>query len=128
MPLKLVNAHELKAGNYVIIDDAPCIVKGVDISKTGKHGSSKARIEAVGLIDDKKRILIKPGSERLPVPLIEKKRGQILSINQNASIMDLESYETLEVKIPEEMKENLKDGMQVEYWNIEGTKIIKRIM
>lgn len=126
MPVKLINATEAKVGGYIIIDEVPCVVKSIDISKTGKHGASKARIEAIGLIDDKKKIIIAPGHERLGVPMIEKKRGQILSINGNASIMDLESYETLDVMIPAEMKEELKDGMQVEYWDIEGKRIIKR--
>ena len=128
MPLKLVNAIELRAGSYAIIEDTPCVIKSIDISKTGKHGASKTRIEAIGLIDDKKKIIIMPGHERIAVPLIEKKRGQILSITDKASIMDLESFETLDVMIPSELKENLKEGMQVEYWDIEGKKIVKRIV
>jgi translation elongation factor P/translation initiation factor 5A len=52
----------------------------------------------------------------------------VLSIGEKASIMDIESYETLEVAIPAELKEQLKEGAQVEYWNIEGEKIAKRIM
>jgi translation elongation factor P/translation initiation factor 5A len=40
--------------------------------------------------------------------------------------MDLESYETIELSIPEEIKEEIKDGDQVEYWNAEGTKMIKK--
>jgi translation initiation factor 5A len=42
--------------------------------------------------------------------------------------MDLESYETLEMPIPEGLKDEIKDGEQVEYWDVEGTKIIKRKM
>ena len=128
MPLKLINATEAKVGSYIIIDEVPCVVKSIDISKTGKHGSSKARIEAVGLIDEKKKIIIAPGHERLAVPMIEKRRGQILSVNSTASLMDLESYETLDVMIPAELKDQLRDGIQVEYWDIEGKKIIKRLM
>lgn len=128
MPLKLINATEAKAGSYIIIDNAPCVVKSIDISKTGKHGASKARIEAVGLIDDKKKIIIAPGHERLAVPMIEKRRGQILSIGEHASIMDLESFETLDVMTPPDLKDQLREGIQVEYWDIEGKKIIKRLI
>ena len=125
---KYIDAYNVKPGSSVMIDGAPCVVKNVDISKTGKHGASKARIEAVGIIDDKKRIIIKPGHEKLDVPLIEKKRGQVLSItNGIASVMDLESFETAEVKVPEEFTESCKDGTQVEYWSVEGQRIIKRI-
>ena len=129
MPLKVTNAHELRPGSYVIIDGAPCVVRSVDISKTGKHGASKARIEAVGVIDDKKRVIVKPGHEKFDVPLIEKKKGQVLSLEgENANLMDIESFETLSVVVQAELKETLKEGVQVEYWVVENEKIIKRLL
>jgi len=129
MPLKLVNATELKSGSNVIIDDAPCVVRSIDISKTGKHGASKARIEAVGIIDNKKRIIVKPGHEKFGVPLIEKRKAQVLNLmEKSASIMDSESYETIEVPIAEELIGQVNEGSQVEYWDVEGKKIIKRLM
>jgi translation initiation factor 5A len=129
MPLKFVNATELKEGSYAIIDDAPCVVRKIDLSKTGKHGASKVRIEAVGVIDDKKRIIIKPGHEKMAVPLIEKKRGQILSIgDKTLTLMDIESFETLEIAYPQELKPELSEGIQVEYWDVEGIKIVKRVL
>lgn len=128
MPVKIVYITELREGSYAIIENAPCVIKSIEISKTGKHGHAKARIEAVGIIDNKKRVLVKPGHERVDVPLIEKKRGQVLSIAEKASIMDLESFETLEIEIPDELKEELKEGIQIEYWDVEGQKVIKRVM
>jgi len=129
MPLKLMNAHDLKDGNFIIVDGVSCTVRSVEISKTGKHGASKCRIEAIGLIDDKKRVLIKPGDERMEVPMVEKRRGQILNLlEEKASIMDVESYETMEVIISPEVKDTIKEGSQVEYWDIEGIKVIKRVV
>lgn len=128
MPVKIVYVTELREGSYAIIEGAPCIIKKIEISKTGKHGHSKARIEAVGVIDNKKRVFVQPGHERVEVPLIEKRRGQLLSIGEKVSIMDLESFETLELDIPADLKDELKDGVQVEYWNVEGQKVIKRVI
>ncbi len=125
--MEQVTAHDLKQGSYIMIEDIPCMVRKVDISKTGKHGASKARIEAMGIIDGKKRIIAKPGHEKFIRPLIEKKKGQVLSVTEKVSIMDVESYETLEAIIPEEFKGKLQDGMSIEYWNVEGTVIVKRI-
>lgn len=73
MPVKIVYVTELREGSYAIIENAPCVVKSIEISKTGKHGHAKARIEAVGIVDNKKRVLVKPGHERVDVPLVEKK-------------------------------------------------------
>jgi NAD(P)-dependent dehydrogenase (short-subunit alcohol dehydrogenase family) len=60
MVLKLINATEAKVGTNIILDGVSCTVKSIDISKTGKHGSSKCRIEAVGIIDSKKKVLVVP--------------------------------------------------------------------
>ena len=124
----MVYVIELREGNYVIIEGAPCIVRNIEISKTGKHGHSKARFDAIGLIDNKKRVVLLPGHEKLDVPLVEKKRGQVLSIREKASIMDLESFETIEIAVPDDLKEEIKEGVQVEYWDVEGQKVIKRVM
>jgi len=127
MAYKLTNAHDVKEGNAIIIEGAPCIVKGNDISKSGKHGASKCRIEAVGILDDKKRIVAVPGHERFEVPLIEKKKGQILSVTgDKASVMDSESFETFDILIDEEIKNEVQEGKQAEYWEVDGVKILKR--
>jgi len=127
MPLKIINASEVRPGMNILVDKAPCAVRNVDISKTGKHGHAKARIEAIGMIDGKKRIIMKPGHDKFEVPLVEKKRGQVLSVAENdASIMDVETFETLTVDTHNEVKGTIGEGDQVEYWDIEGTKIIKR--
>ena len=62
--------------------------------------------------------------------MIEKRKGQVLSIEgDNANIMDIENFETIIVAIPAELKESISgEGIQVEYWSVEGTKIIKRVL
>ncbi|MEN9626444.1 MAG: hypothetical protein RL557_772 [archaeon] len=127
MVLKLINAAEARPGSIVNVDGVACTVRSNDISKTGKHGHAKCRIEAISVIDGKKKVFVAGGHERLEVPLITKHRAQILSFNgENASVMDLESYETMELKVYEELKGQLKEEEQVEYWDIEGNKLIKR--
>ena len=126
MAFKLINATEVKVGKVIMIENEPCVVKSIDITKTGKHGSSKVRIEAMGIFDNKKRVIAVPGHERFEVPMINKLKGQVLSKQENkASIMDLESFESFDVVIAEDAKE-IKEGDSVEYWDIEGGKIIKR--
>jgi len=127
MVLRLIDAYNSKPGTTILIDGEACVVKSNDISKTGKHGASKCRIEASEIIKGKKKIIAVPGDARFEVPMIEKRKGQVLSItNDSASIMDLESYETLDVPFMEEIKGEIAPDMQVEYWNIEGKKVIMR--
>ncbi len=126
MVLKIINATEAKPGTNIMIEGEPYTVKKIDISKTGKHGSSKCRIEASGIISEQKKIIAVPGHERFEVPLVDKRKGQVLSIGDKFSIMDLESFETMEIDCPEKIKTEIKESSNVEYWDIEGRKIIKR--
>lgn len=127
MVLRLIDASQIKLGNTIMIEGEPCTVRSLDISKTGKHGHAKVRMEAIGVLDNKKRVIVVPGTERFEIPLISKLKGQVLSVQGNrASIMDLESFETLDVVLDSEIGEEIKENDNVEYWDVEGKKIIKR--
>ena len=126
MVLKIIAATEAKSGTNILIEGIPYTVKNVDVSKTGKHGAHKCRIEAIGMINGQKKILAVPGHERFEVPLVEKRKGQVLSVGEMVSIMDLESFETIELPCDPEIKSELQESSNVEYWDIEGEKIIKR--
>ena len=128
MVFKIINATEAKVGTNIIVDGVACMVKKMDVSKTGKHGHAKVRIEAVGILDDKKKVFVIPGHDRLEVPLIEKKKAQVLSKGDKISVMDLESFETIEVDCPEELRNEIEENANVEYWDVMGTKVIKRTL
>ncbi len=128
MTKKLMGVNELKVGSYVIFDDVACVIKSIQVSKTGKHGSTKARIEATSLTDGKKFIKIMPSHDNVEVPIIEKKSAQVLSVHGNiANVMDNESYETFDLEIPEEFKDDVKEGKQVVYWIMLDKKMIKQV-
>lgn len=112
-----------------MVDGQACTVRSNDISKTGKHGASKCRIEAIEIFSGKKKIVAVPGDTRFDVPMIEKRKAQVLSVSDTTvSVMDLESYETLDVPFSEEIKEQLAPEKQVEYWDIEGRKAVMRVL
>jgi translation initiation factor 5A len=127
MVAKIINATEAKIGTNIMVDGRPSTVKKIDISKTGKHGHAKARIEAVGIIDGNKKVFVIPGHDRLEVPMVDKRKAQVLSKgDKKISVMDLESFETIDVPCSEEIMKELEENGNVEYWNIEGDNIAKR--
>ena len=126
--VKQTSVGSLKKGNYVILDGIACIVKDTQSSRPGKHGHSKVRLEAIGMIDGQKKIIVSPSHDKISVPIILKRTAQILAINNDiANVMDTESYETFDLTIPGEIKSQLKEGMEVIYWVILGEKILKQV-
>ncbi len=119
---------DLKVGKYVIIDEEPCRVVGVESSSPGKHGAAKMRVTAISIFTGNKKTLMKPGDADCEVPIIERKTGQVVSIVENtAQIMDTESFEMFEMPVPEEMKADAAAGKEVEYILAMGRRIINRI-
>ena len=128
MTIKQASVGTLQRGSYVIIDGVASKVSGTQTSRPGKHGHAKVRLEAVGLIDGKKRVIVMPGHDSVDVPIIEKLTAQVLSISGNmANVMDNVSYETFDLEIPEELKDKVVEGVQILYWQILDDKVMKDI-
>jgi len=118
----------LKPNGFVLIDGVPCRVERVDVSKSGKHGAAKARVEAVGLLDGKRRSIVKPADETVEVPIVEKKKAQVLAIIGNkAQLMDMSDYSVLELEIPEERREEIKQGEEIDYYEVMDIKTLKEL-
>ena len=126
--IKHKSAGSMQKGNYVVIDDAACIVTDVKISRPGKHGHAKVNLTAVGMIDDKKRNIVVPGHDNLEVPIIEKKNAQVLSVTgNNCNVMDMETYETFDLAIPSELDGQIAEGQVVVYWGILSDRVLKQV-
>jgi len=57
------------------------------------------------------------------VPVIERRSGQVLSITDDTvQVMDLEDYSTIEIKLPEELKEKgrIEPGKEIPFLHYEG--------
>ncbi|MDH3353017.1 MAG: translation initiation factor IF-5A [Nanoarchaeota archaeon] len=129
MVAKVIEATEMRVGTYLLLDGVAHQVKKMDVSKTGKHGHAKVRFEAVSAFTGKKKVMVVPGHDKFEVPMITKRNGQVLSVSGNtASIMDDESFENIDLEIPEELQGTVVDGSSIEYWDIEGDKLLKRLM
>ena len=128
MTTKMVAANNIQKGNFIILEGAACRVVDVEISKPGKHGHSKVKVSAVGLVDDKKRIVVMPGHDNVEVPIIEKRTAQVLSVQgDKANVMDSETYETFDLNVTEEFKGQVVEGSSVLYWTILSEKVIKQV-
>lgn len=119
----MVEARTLKEGNYIKIDGIPSKIVSKTSGKTSKHGGAKAIIIGIGVFDGKKREWVGPVSANVEVPIILKKKGQVISISGNSvQLMDMESYEMFDIAVPEGTK--LSEGEEVAYIDVEGKKAL----
>ncbi|MFB6131371.1 MAG: translation initiation factor IF-5A [Salinigranum sp.] len=117
--------RELQEGSYVMMDDAACKINAYSTAKPGKHGSAKARIEGRGVFDDKKRSLSQPVDAKVWVPIIERKGGQVVSVQgDDAQVMDLDTYQTFTMRMPDGV--SLSHDDEIEYLEYEGQRKIVR--
>lgn len=125
---KPVGVGTLQKGNYVVIDDVACRVVDTQTSRPGKHGHAKVRLTAVGILDDKKRVIVMPGHDNVETPIVEKKTAQVLSIQgDKAQVMDAETYETFDLPVPEELKGTVTEGCTILYWVVLNEKVMKQL-
>ena len=116
-----VEVKELKEGKYVVVDEEPCVIKSIAKSKPGKHGSAKARIEAIGIFDGQKRSIISSVSAKTYVPIVERKSAQVLSVSGDiAQLMDMGDFSTFEMTVPDEYKDRVVEGEEVSYLTAMG--------
>ena len=129
MVARVIEATEMRVGTFLMLDSVAHQVKKMDISKTGKHGHAKVRYEAVNIVSGKKKVQVVPGHDKFEVPMINKNPAQVLSVvGDNASVMDSENFENFDLVVPDDLSGTVTDGVTVEYWNVEGDKILKRVL
>jgi translation initiation factor 5A len=114
--------RDLQEGNYVMIEDAACKIDSYSTAKPGKHGSAKARIEARGVFDGKKRSLSQPVDAKIWVPMIDRKQGQVVSKESETvvQVMDLETFDTITIQIPDDVSVQPDD--EIEFLEFEGQR------
>jgi translation initiation factor 5A len=124
---ELAEIRTLKENRYIIIDNEPCKIISITKSKPGKHGEAKARIEAIGIFDGSKRSIVNPVSHKVHVPIIDKRSAQVVAVmGDNVQLMDMETYDTFEMPIPDEFKDSIEPGKDIQYLVALGRKKITR--
>ncbi len=126
--IQFASMKDVKVGRFVLIEGVACKVVAIDVSAPGKHGSAKMRVTGIGIFDGQKKTLLKPGDADVEVPVIKKKKAQVVSVSGNsAQIMDSETFEVYEIPIAEEFAGKLSAGIEVEIMEAMGRRALSKI-
>ena len=127
--IQFASAKDIKVGRFILIDGVACKVVDIETSSPGKHGSAKMRITAIGIFDGQKKVLLKPSGGDVEVPVITKRKAQVVSVTDaNVQLMDAETYEMYEIPIPEELRGKVIAGGEVEVMEAMGRKALSRVL
>jgi translation initiation factor 5A len=123
MAKEQTEVRDLDEGSYVMIDDVPCTINGYSTAKPGKHGSAKARVEAEGVFDGNKRSFSQPVDQKVWVPIISRKQGQVVNVGaDDMQIMDLDTYETFTMLNDDDI--DLSEDDEIEFLEYEDQRKI----
>lgn len=117
---------EMKKGSFLIVDGVPCKVSSVQTSAPGKHGHAKIRIDAFSLFNRTRKTMVGPSHSKCEIPIINKKQGQVLTAgNEKVQLMDLATFETIELDLPESLADKATAGATMDYWEVMGKRFFK---
>jgi len=128
MSYSISELRHLKVGSYILIDDVPCRIVEYSTSKPGKHGEAKARIVAISIFENTKKSIVHPVKHKMQVPNIDRRQAQVISLmGDEVQLMDMETYETFNLPIPDEYADKLEAGAQIQYMVAMDRKMIIKV-
>ena len=118
----------MKPNRYLLVDEEPCKILSISTAKPGKHGAAKAMMDVVGLFDGQKRKVTYSVTDKIKVPIIDKRGAQVIAVQgDEAQLMDMETYETFSVPIEDEFVGKVEAGMELQYMIAMDRKKITKI-
>ena len=61
----MIEIQELKKGDVFVLDSEVYKIKNIEVSKIGKHGRAKVRLEVVNVKTSEEKVLIRISTEKV---------------------------------------------------------------
>ncbi len=114
-------ATELERGTYFIYNNEPVRILRKEVIVVGTHSHSKLKFYIQGLNEKSERSVNFHHTDKVEIVDIVRKLGQIISkSSNNVQVMDMVSYETFDANTPSELFNQLNEGDQVTFVDING--------
>ena len=114
-------ASDLDKGNYFIYNEEPVRVVRKEVVSVGTHSHTKIKFYIQGLREKGERSVTFQHSDRVEKIEIIRKQGQVISKTGNkVQLMDAISYETLDSTLPPELVQDVNEGDDVTFIQLNG--------
>ena len=114
-------ASELERGTYFIYNNEPVKVLRKEVIVVGTHSHSKLKFFIQGLNEKSERSVNFHHTDKVEIVDIVRKLGQIIAkTNNKMQIMDMVSYETLDANVSADLFNELNEGDQVTFVEVNG--------
>lgn len=114
-------ASELQRGSYFILNGEPVRVLRKEVIVVGTHSHSKLKIYFQGLNEKAERTINFHHTDKVEIVDIVRKLGQIIAkTNNKVQLMDMVTYETLDANASPELMNELSEGDQVTFIDLNG--------
>lgn len=114
-------AQELERGNYFIYNGEPVRVLRKEVIVVGTHSHSKLKFYIQGLNEKGERDINFHHTDKIEIVDIIRKLGQVIAkANNKVQVMDMVSYETFDVNSPQDLFNDLSEGDNVTFIELNG--------
>ena len=124
----MATADDLQKGSYFIHNNEPVRVLRREVVAYGTHSHSKLKIFFQGLNDKGERSINLHHTDKVEIVNITRKTGQVISkAKDTIQVMDADSYETLDATAAKELFNEINEGDEVTFIDLNGvTQIIEK--
>lgn len=124
----MTEAKDLKAGDYIKLNNEIVKVIRKEVVAYGTHCHSKNKLFLQGLISKGQKIVNMSHSDKVETVEVIRKEGQVISkMPDKVQIMDNVSYETIDAEVDDELLNVLNEGDTVTFIEMEGkSKVMEK--
>lgn len=124
----MASAEELERGMFVLINNNIYKINRKEVVAVGTHSHSKTKIYCQPLLGGGERTFTFAHKDKVEVPDIENRVGQVISKGDSTvTVMDNDSYETLDVKANPALLSRIEEGQEIFFFTYEGVSTALKI-
>ncbi len=112
----MASATDLNRGNYFLLNNEPVMVTRKEVVAYGTHSHTKLKIFYKSIEGGGEKSITLAHGDKVEILQILRKSGQVISKAGNkVQIMDIKSFETIDVDINPELLPEINEGDEIIY-------------